>query len=212
MLHNFAEIGKMDGLRQEDIRDYFFTHRRILYHESRRDLMIRKILLGGLLFGAIVGTVCAKSPDISLKDTAGAVKTYDELVSGDRTIVFFWASWCHFCRKELDKLPEYQEYLAKNNITLYAVNIGESLSEVKRYKDTSKFPYPIFLDEEQEFAKSFSIFGIPTFIYFTGGGEVDRNNYFIPAKIDAIFKVKQAPQTKSAEKNAEKNTKKARFK
>jgi thiol-disulfide isomerase/thioredoxin len=169
--------------------------------------MNRKMMLGMvLLLTVAAGKVCAAAPDITLKDTTGISKTFAELTGGKRAALFFWASWCHFCRNELEKLPEQAEFIKNNGIEVIGINIGESADEAKKYKEQSGFSFPVFLDEEQRLAQHFGILGIPTFIYFADGKEVGRNNYFIPKKVDQIFNLK--PSAAAPDKSSRKVLKK----
>lgn len=157
--------------------------------------MKKRVLAGLICFFMAAINVYAAAPSVSLKDTEGNAKTFTEIISGKRTVLFFWASWCHFCRNELAKIPEQAGFIKSNGIQLVGVNIGESLTEAKKYKEQSGFPFSVFLDEEQAVAQHFSILGIPTFIYFLDGKEVGRNNYFIPKKVEQIFNIKPAAGT-----------------
>jgi len=157
--------------------------------------MNKRMIMGIFCFLTVTAQIYAAAPAITLKDTDGKSKTYAELTAGKRTVLFFWASWCHFCRGVLEKIPEQVNFIKSNGIELIGINIGESLADARKYQEQSKFPFPVFLDEEQNLAQHFSILGIPTFIYFSDGKEVGRNNYFIPKKVEQIFNIKPAAAT-----------------
>lgn len=142
----------------------------------------------------------AKAPDITLNDLMGIPATAESLVSGQRKILFFWASWCHFCRRELENLPAHREFMKKHAIALVAVNVGESTAAVTRYKERSGFPYPIVLDSQGTLSDALSILGIPTFVYFSNGKELERTNYFSPVQAAQIFKIEGKAEEKKVKK------------
>jgi len=142
----------------------------------------------------------AEPSTIILNDLTGIAVPAESLLSGERKILFFWASWCHFCRRELENLPAHREFMAKHGIDLIAVNVGEPTAAVSRYKERSGFPYPIVLDSQGTLSDSLSILGIPTFVYFSKGKELERTNYFSPVQASQIFKIEEKREQKEVKR------------
>ncbi len=163
---------------------------------------MKKLCIAVLLLVLALNTqsLYATAPDISLDSLIGAPVSAESLKSGNRKILFFWASWCHFCQRELENLPAHLEFMKKNNIELIAVNVNESTATVQRYKEKSGFPYPIVLDAQGTLSDSLSILGIPTFVYFAGVKELDRTNYFSPVQARQIFKIEDTSEDKKGMK------------
>jgi thiol-disulfide isomerase/thioredoxin len=126
---------------------------------------------------------------MSLPDLNGAGVSAEALKSGKRKVLFFWASWCHFCQRELENLPAHLEFMKAQNIELVAVNVGETSATVARYKEKSGFPYQIVLDAQGELSDELGILGIPTFVYYSQGKELERTNYFSPGQARQIFRI-----------------------
>lgn len=96
----------------------------------------------------------------------------------DRAVIlFFWTTWCPFCRKELNALSEKYGGFQKDAVDLLPINVGESLSKVKRFIANKQLPFRILLDEESAVADSYDILGVPTYIYISKNGSVSSKGH-----------------------------------
>ena len=170
---------------------------RVFYNESGRTIfMIKRIILVLVTVFFLFSMNAARSQNITFNRIGQEDITYKELTSGSRKVLFFWATWCYYCRKELKKLSRLYDELSEKNIELVAVNVGEGYSNVQRYKTKTNFPFSIALDKTLALANIYDVVGIPTFVYLSGGKEVAREHVFSVARSQEIFKT-------SAEKEAE---------
>lgn len=71
-----------------------------------------------------------KASDIPLKT---------HLQNGRVKVVIFWASWCSFCKDELQKMAQFQKGLSENQLNLVAVNVDTGfdlgVEVAKNYQD-----------------------------------------------------------------------------
>lgn len=79
------------------------------------------------------------------------VSNFDEAVKSGVTVVDFWATWCGPCRMQAPILEQFASHNPE-------VKVGK-----------------IDVDEEEELARRFSIFSIPTIIVFRDGSEIARS-------------------------------------
>lgn len=136
---------------------------------------------------------CLK-PEFTLQDTDG--KTYrlsDQ--KGKPVLIDFTASWCTWCKvatPDIDRIA--QKY--GNSLTIYSVDVQESLDTVRDFRDSLNATWPFLLDEQGKFTQSMNVKGYPTFVlldkngvcrWFMGGYSKNLFN-IISDEIDKLLK------------------------
>ncbi len=79
-------------------------------------------------------------------------------------VLFFWASWCPFCRKEIENLEKEYPTLKKKNIEILAVDIGETKSRVASFLKRYPVSFSVLLDYDMSVAQIYEVMGVPTYI------------------------------------------------
>lgn len=100
-------------------------------------------------------------------------QSLNEYRDGKKAIVFFWATWCPYCLKEMTTLSRKTEDLGKKDIKLILVNIGESPQKVGAFLEKNKIEAEVFLDQDTAIAAAYRIVGVPTFFYVNKKGIVN---------------------------------------
>jgi len=90
--------------------------------------------------------------------------------SGQPAMIFFWATWCPHCRKQLKELTQNHLAIEANGIKIILVDVGESAREVQEYIYANNISFDVFLDDNAEVAKEYKIVGVPTFFFVNGEG------------------------------------------
>ena len=84
-----------------------------------------------------------------------------------------WATWCPPCRAEMPSMQKLYNNFKNKNFTIIAVSQGENLSIVKKYTNDNNYNFPIYIDNNNEVARSYNTGSIPT-TYL-----IDKNGYLI---------------------------------
>jgi len=74
-------------------------------------------------------------PDFLLEDLEGENRRLSDF-KGNIVIISFWATWCPYCVKELEHLQGV--YLSERDVTVLAVNVGESKSRVQKFMEKKR--------------------------------------------------------------------------
>lgn len=144
---------------------------------------MRTILLGALLVGGLAWTAAAaraddidrhlhdlglvalpgeRPPGFSLPKVDGG-KTSLADHRGKVVLVYFWATWCGYCRREL---PVAIEKVGRERqgqpFTVLAVNIEEPRDLVAAYVKGAGVTSPVLLDREGTVAREYRVRGTPT--------------------------------------------------
>ena len=108
-----------------------------------------------------------RPPTFALSRVDGGKTTLAEQ-QGKVVLVYFWATWCGYCRRELPATVEKVVRQRKGQpFTVLAVNIEEPRDVVAAYvRDTGITP-PVLLDRSGEVARAYRVTATPT-IYLIG--------------------------------------------
>gem|GEM_PF-334737 len=127
--------------------------------------------------------------DFTLPTVGGAQMSLADFRKQDKTIVFFWATWCPHCRRELGNLVQKKEELAQQGIKIALVDVGEDEATVKQYLQKNKVDFTVFLDQKTAVAESYNIIGVPTFYLVDKQGVVRDVQYGLPENYEESLAV-----------------------
>lgn len=151
------------------------------------------LLLGGLVFGGLLGAVIffggnqslslarerqvpqrgQKFPEFTLEGLDGNKYSMSDF-AGKPVIVNFWATWCDPCKAEM---PLFESiYRQQSNVVVLGVNYNEPVNVIRRFIEERGLTFPILLDEEGKIAEKFQVFGFPT-TYFIDRDGILRETY-----------------------------------
>ena len=123
----------------------------------------------------------------TLKTVGGGKVSLDQYRNGKKAIVFFWATWCPHCREAIIGLNRSKKELEAKDIKVVLVDIGEAEAEVKRYVDSRKVEYDVFLDHDSSVAEAYGIIGVPTFYLINKQGVIQDVQHGLPENYEEIL-------------------------
>ncbi len=107
---------------------------------------------------------------------------------GMPVILFFWTTWCPFCREELKQLNLMHRELSENGVQVLAINVEEPAEKVQRFMQRYPFSYKVLLDKDATVARDYGILGVPTYIFIDKEGRfVSYSHYFPQEKYKDII-------------------------
>ena len=112
-----------------------------------------------------------KAPEIDLIDIDGRQHTLSDY-QGNILIINFWGTWCQPCRKEMPALQRAYEQLKKDNISIIAIAMGDSPSDVIQYRNNNPVDFPLLPDKDNVVSTRWSIPALPTTYILNQSGEV----------------------------------------
>jgi len=122
-----------------------------------------------------------KAPDFTTQTILGGQQSLDQYRDGQKAIIFFWATWCPHCRKQLSELSNLMSNLEEGGVKIILVDLGEQPEQVKAYLQKNKIDHEVFLDERQEVAEQYGIIGVPTFYFVNKDGVIKAVEHEIPS-------------------------------
>ena len=125
---------------------------------------------------AVVQTVFAQLPHVTLKDINGKAVRLDTLSNGGKPIIIdFFATWCKPCNRELSAISEvYDQWQSETGVRLIAVSIDQAhhINKVKPLVDQLGWPYEVLLDPNSELKRALGVQLIPYTLIVDGNGKI----------------------------------------
>jgi peroxiredoxin len=112
------------------------------------------------------------APDFTLQDLSQGTYTLSSYKGKKPVILFFWTTWCPYCREELKAMKDKYAQLAVDGWEFFAVNVGEGAKKVDGFVKSFSLPFKVLLDKDTSVAKSLGVFGVPTYVFLNKRGEV----------------------------------------
>jgi len=112
------------------------------------------------------------APDFTLGTLSGRDETMSLICSGQPAMIFFWATWCPHCRRQLTELTQQRADIEGKGIKVILVDVGEDLRKVKAYFNAKNISFDTFLDQDGVEADNYKIIGVPTFFFINTEGTV----------------------------------------
>ncbi|MDO8488966.1 MAG: TlpA disulfide reductase family protein [Candidatus Omnitrophota bacterium] len=143
---------------------------------SKKSGILILVILICLVFGFFNK---ASAGDIILNDLNGKTANLSNY-NGKPTILFFWTTWCPYCREELKTLNQLYPQMKKDGITVFAVNVGESSYTVRKFFMSHVISFGALLDTDEEAANKYNVIGVPTYVFITKSGHVISDEHELP--------------------------------
>ena len=129
----------------------------------------------------------AYAADFKLKDLAGKEVILSDYKGKANVILFFWTTWCPYCREELKQLNNDYASLKKNSIELLAINVGEPKYKVANFVEARGLNFKVLLDQDNRVADSYNILGVPTYFVVNKSGQITfSDNHYPKDKIKEL--------------------------
>ncbi|ABV38555.1 Thiol-disulfide isomerase and thioredoxins-like protein [Shewanella sediminis HAW-EB3] len=100
------------------------------------------------------------APKLHLNDLQGETYSLNSH-EGEVRIINFWSSWCGPCIKEMPSLSGLHKEFKGDGLQVVAVAVGESLHDVRAFKQTSGINLPMLVDEDKAASDDWGVFAVP---------------------------------------------------
>ncbi|MFA5059609.1 MAG: TlpA disulfide reductase family protein [Candidatus Omnitrophota bacterium] len=125
--------------------------------------------------------------DFTLETLSSGKVNMTAFREGKNSIIFFWATWCPHCREALAELSAQKAEIEQKGIKVILVDMGEEKEVVQEYAARNKVNYEIFLDVDSSLSDSYSIVGVPTFIFVNQAGIVRAIEHGLSEGYENLF-------------------------
>jgi thiol-disulfide isomerase/thioredoxin len=99
------------------------------------------------------------------------------------TVLIFWATWCAPSVQEMPSVTEFVQGLHAKGIGIYAVNVAEPISDVRRFSTKHGLEKAVVIDETGELACQLQIDDLPAAVVIDADGKVRS---VVKGKVDEL--------------------------
>ncbi|HQP92271.1 MAG TPA: TlpA family protein disulfide reductase, partial [Candidatus Omnitrophota bacterium] len=85
-----------------------------------------------------------EAPSFSLEGIDGSTVALSDM-KGKNVMLFFFATWCPWCRKSIPDIIKNQPKLKKDNVEVLLIDAGESKAKVASFAEKQEIPFNILL-------------------------------------------------------------------
>jgi len=117
--------------------------------------------------------------EIKLNDLNGQTVSLASY-SGRPVILFFWTTWCPYCRAELKILNQQSSMMLKEGIVVIGVNVSESQRKVQKFFKGYALNFKILLDQDGLLADKYDLMGVPTYVFLDKNQAVISQAHSLP--------------------------------
>lgn len=128
------------------------------------------------------------SADSVILNDLNAEKTDISSYKGRPVLLFFWTTWCPYCREEIIMLNRLAPQMQKEGIEVFAVNVGEPDNKVFSFVGKNMLTLRVLLDRDGMAADNYDVFGVPTYIILDKAGEVASRQNSFPKDYKSLLK------------------------
>lgn len=89
---------------------------------------------------------------------------------GHVVVMNLWATWCPPCRSEMPDLERLYEAYRNRGLVVIGVDQGESRERTVAFAHSLGIRYPILLDNQQQYGRTYIALGLPTTIIINRNG------------------------------------------
>jgi len=112
------------------------------------------------------------APAFQLTDLNYKTVSLSDYKGKKAVMLFFWTTWCPYCREELRTLNQEYPGLAKDSIELLTINVGEPRYKAENYAQSHNLIFEVLLDLDSLVAQDYNLMGVPTYFVINKSGEV----------------------------------------
>ncbi|MBP7836018.1 MAG: TlpA family protein disulfide reductase [Candidatus Omnitrophica bacterium] len=113
-----------------------------------------------------------KAPDFQLADLNDKTISLSDYQGKQAVVLFFWTTWCPYCRTELKTLNAEFANLAKDSIALLAINVGEPKYKVENFVNSRNLSFTVLLDRDSLGAEAYDLLGVPAYFVIDRSGRI----------------------------------------
>ena len=137
-----------------------------------RSVVFLTWLLTGILLLPAVSCAQDKAPSFHETDIRGNRQSPDQYL-GKTLVLYFWASWCPNCRKDVKKMIAVYKKHHAQNVEWISISLDHELEKLESFAAKMNIPYPILFDGrgwENQIGRMYGISAIPVFFVVDSRG------------------------------------------
>lgn len=156
-------------------------------------LIMLVVTLSGSLGSAAV-KVGDEAPVFEATTLTGQRINSADLKHNNPMLIVFWASWCPYCVRDVQKLNNLYESYHPKGLVMVAINPGvnDSVRKIEQFIKNHGATYPIVFDNGAAITRKFGVFGAPTYFVVDKSGFIRFRGNELPSSIEQLIEMSLA--------------------
>lgn len=126
--------------------------------------------------------------DFKLQDLQNNTVTLSAYKNKQPVLVFFWTTWCPYCRRALRDINDLSQKLSAKGWEILAIDTGEPAEKVKKFTAGYALNFKVLLDEDMAASDAYDVLGVPTYVLVDKNGLIIfKDNYFPKDLIEEVI-------------------------
>ena len=105
-------------------------------------------------------------------DTVGGKTASLKDANGKSAMLFFFTTWCPYCRQKFPSLSKDYDTFRSEGIELFVIDAGESQAKVSSFLSKVNPPFDVLLDKSTAVSEAYGVIGVPTFVLISKSGNI----------------------------------------
>ncbi|MCX5703901.1 MAG: TlpA disulfide reductase family protein [Candidatus Omnitrophica bacterium] len=118
--------------------------------------------------------------DFILKDLNQNTVILSSYKNKQPVLLFFWTTWCPYCRGELKVLNGIYPELTKEGWEVFAIDVDEPAYRVESFLESYGLIFKVLLDKDAAVMESYGLFGVPTYVLVDKEGYIVFKDHYFP--------------------------------
>ena len=118
----------------------------------------------------------ASAPDFKLTNVNTDKKVKLSDYEGKAVIIFFWATWCQYCKMEMPEIQKIYQAYKDQGLVVLAVDVGENASLARKYGEAHSLTFPILNDAGNDLSSQYRVTAFPTHFFVNPSGVISSVN------------------------------------
>lgn len=127
-----------------------------------------------------------KAPEFELSDLDGGRVSLKGL-QGKVVALFFWATWCPYCRNEVPKLVKLNREFKEKGLEVLAINYMEDPNKLKKFVQKQGITYKMLIDKTGDVFELYDIPGVPVVMFIDRKGVIQYSGFGLPENYNKIL-------------------------
>jgi peroxiredoxin len=125
--------------------------------------------------------------DFKLQDLSQNTYALSSYKDKQPVALFFWTTWCPFCRRELKLLNERYLELRAAGLEVLAIDVGEAPYRVESFMKNYALSFKVLLDKDTSVATAYDILGVPTYVLVDKKGHIVFKDNYLPENYKTLI-------------------------
>jgi peroxiredoxin len=130
-------------------------------------------MAGNVVAASAIAKAAEKTaaPSFSLQGIQGKTVGLADF-KGQGVLLFFFTTWCPYCREKFPMLKEKDQASAAEGFKLIVIDAGESRDKVASFAEKMGVSFDILLDQDTTVSSEYGVVGVPTFFLINKEGQI----------------------------------------